>query len=120
MPCIHYGMEVPRVDLIPDPTVRIPWPVCLSCPDLLDRDILQKIYPERFKRVEQLIQQYGIADYVQSVDKLSALYRVGEFEKAMFELEREGIKPLDLMPGLGDAPAVIKPGLDLGIGGALR
>ncbi len=76
----------PRI--ISDLTFPFPWPpVCLSCPPDFKQKILEHIYPDKHKEVQQLINKYGVEAYTNELLELQQNYDVEGFEKELSEIE---------------------------------
>ncbi|MEE9337096.1 MAG: hypothetical protein V3U87_03380 [Methylococcaceae bacterium] len=79
-------LREPRI--ISDLTFPFPWPpVCLSCPPDLKGKILEHIYPDKHKEVQQLINKYGVETYTNELLELQQNYDVEGFEKELSEIE---------------------------------
>ncbi|MCF6204621.1 MAG: hypothetical protein L3J59_13290 [Methylococcaceae bacterium] len=68
-----------------------PWPPCLSslsCPHDLKGKILELIYPDHHKDVQQLIKNYGVETYTSELLNLQQKFDLEGFEKELSEIER--------------------------------
>lgn len=92
---ISEGHCMPRFLSFEIPVKKLKWPpigpVCLSCPYLVDIENLRVIYPERYKDVAPLVEQFQVKQYLEEVGKLQQKFNIEKFEAQLFELEN---KPL--------------------------
>lgn len=88
--------QVAHIDLdrLLDPRVyeRIKWPgpVCLSCPPF-SKDLVERVFPERFPEVIRLMDKFGIQDYSQQLQSLQQQYDLQGFETELQNLQIEQV-----------------------------
>ncbi len=66
-------------------------PVCLnglSCPPDFKEKILEHIYPDHHKEVQQLMNKYGVETYTKELHDLQQNFDAKGFEKELSEIER--------------------------------